>query len=133
MSKKHFVDLELIQKFIKKNKKHEVKIKSDILSTNLVFAFLFVIGFMFIIIYYKYIEKKREKEIEEKKIEEEKKQIAQIEKEHELLLLSPNFQNQKSIHNLQVRNAVVQTKDIEDRDKKEDELRKKYIVDLNSF
>ncbi len=133
MSKKHFVDLELIQKFIKKNKKHEVKIKSDILSTNLVFAFLFVIGFMFIIIYYKYIEKKREKEIEEKKIEEEKKQIAQIEKEHELLLLSPNFQNQKSIHNLQVRNAVVQTKDIEDRDKKEEELRKKYIVDLNSF
>ena len=133
MSKKHFVDLELIQKFIKKNKKHEVKIKSDILSTNLDFAFLFVIGFMFIIIYYKYIEKKREKEIEEKKIEEEKKQIAQIEKEHELLLLSPNFQNQKSIHNLQVRNAVVQTKDIEDRDKKEDELRKKYMVDLNSF
>ncbi len=133
MSKKHFVDLELIQKFIKKNKKHEVKIKSDILSTNLVFAFLFVIGFMFINIYYKYIEKKREKEIEEKKIEEEKKQIAQIEKEHELLLLSPNFQNQKSIHNLQVRNAVVQTKDIEDRDKKEEELRKKYIVDLNSF
>ncbi len=133
MSKKHFVDLELIQKFIKKNKKHEVKIKSDILSTNLVFAFLFVIGFMFIIIYYKYIEKKREKEIEEKKIEEEKKQIAQIEKEHELLLLSPNFQNQKSIHNLQVRNAVVQTKDIEDRNKKEEELRKKYIVDLNSF
>jgi hypothetical protein len=88
---------------------------------------------MFIIIYYKYIEKKRESEIENKKIEEEKKQIAQIEKERELLLLSPNFQNQKILNNLQVRNAVVQTKDVEDRDKKEEELRKKYIVDLNSF
>ena len=43
MNKKHFVDLELIQKFIKKNKKHEVKIKSDILSTNIVFAFLFYV------------------------------------------------------------------------------------------
>jgi hypothetical protein len=133
MNKERFVNLELIQKFIKKNKSQEIKIKRDIVSINLVFAFLFIIGFMFMIIYYKYIEKKRVTEIENKKVEEEKKQIAEIEKERELLLLSPNFQNQKSIHNLQVRNAVIQTKDIEDRDKKEEELRKKYIVDLNSF
>jgi predicted membrane protein len=131
MSKERFINLELIKNFIKKNKSNESKIKSDILSINIVFAFLFIIGFMFMIIYFKYIEKKRVSNIEKSTEEQEKKKIEEEKKKRELEILSPTFQSQKTFHNQQIRNTVVQTKDTQVREKKENELRKKFIVDLS--
>jgi len=69
MDKKRFVDMKLIQKFIQKNKKREIVVQQEINSTNVVFLALLFIGFLGMIIFYKYLEKsfEKKKESEEKK------------------------------------------------------------------
>ena len=103
MIKEKYLDLDLINKFIKKNKVKEVKMKKEVYSLNFNFFFILCIGFLGIIIYYKYIEKQRlnKKEAENNvlletltKEEEKKKSLEILNKE---IRLNPN----------QVRNAIL--------------------------
>ncbi len=122
MIKEKYLDLDLINKFIKKNKVKEVKIKKEVYSIHFNFIFILCIGFLGIIIYYKYIEKQRlnKKESEEKIIlesltkEEEKKKELEILRKN--ITLNPN----------QIRNAIVNDTDNQKREKNEEELRKKF-------
>lgn len=117
--KEKYLDLDLINKFIKKNKVNEVKIKKEVYSLNFNFLFIVCIGFLGIIIYYKYIEKQRlnKKELEDNDIldkeEEEKKKT--LEKSSYDIKLNYN----------QIRNAVINDDDNQKREKDEYELRKK--------
>ncbi len=119
--KEKYLDLDLIHKFIKKNKTKEVKITKEVYSIHFNFIFILCIGFLGIIIYYKYIEKQRlsKKEAEEKSIlealeKEEKKKEA-------LLILNKDIQ----LNQNQIRNAVINDKKNDEREKEEYELRKK--------
>ncbi len=122
MIKEKYLDLDLINKFIKKNKIKEVKIKKEVYSIHFNFIFILCIGFLGIIIYYKYIEKQRlnKKEAEERALleiltkEEEKKK--ELEKLSKNITLNPN----------QIRNAIVNDTDNQKREKDEEELRKKF-------
>jgi hypothetical protein len=121
MIKEKYLDLDLINKFIKKNKVKEVKIKKEVYSTNFNFFFILCIGFLGIIIYYKYIEKQRlnKKEVEERAIletlvlkEEKEKNFEKISQD---IKLNPHH----------IRNAVINDQAGEKREKEENELRKK--------
>jgi hypothetical protein len=121
MIKEKYLDLDLIQKFVKKNKIKEVKIQKEVYSLHFNFIFLLCIGFLGIIIYYKYIEKQRlnKKEAEDSallealtKEEEKKKSLEILSKE---IRLNPN----------QVRNAILNDNSNTQREKNENELRKK--------
>ncbi len=122
MIKEKYLDLNLINKFIKKNKVKEVKIQKEVYSINFNFLFIMCIGFLGIIIYYKYIEKQRlnKKEAEERallqvlaKEENEKKELEKLSKD---IKLNPNH----------IRNAVLNDDSNEQREKEESELRKKF-------
>ncbi len=128
MIKEKYLDLDLINKFIKKNKVKEVKIIKEVYSTNFNFFFILCIGFLGIIIYYKYIEKQRlhKKEAEERAIlealmkEEDKEQ--RVKKELEKLSI---FSKDIKLNPNQVRNAVINDEAGEKREKNENEMRKK--------
>ncbi len=122
MIKDKYLDLDLIQKFVKKNKVKETKITKEIYSNHFNFLFILCIGFLGIIIYYKYIEKQllNKKEAEERallevltKEEEKKKSLEILSKE---VHLNPN----------QVRNAIINNNSNTQREKNETELRKKF-------
>jgi hypothetical protein len=116
-----FVDLDLIHKFVKKNKVKELKIKKDINSIHFVFFFIFIVGFMGVIIFFRYLEKKRLLKIEKEKEEAERKER---ERALELSLLSLPPVRPNDTH---VRNAVFDHESEKVRNEKEDELRKKMI------
>ncbi len=122
MIKEKYLDLDLINKFIKKNKVKEVKIKKEVYSIHFNFIFILCIGFLGIIIYYKYIEKQRlnKKEAEEKIILESL--TKEEEKKKELEILSKNI----TLNPNQIRNAIVNDTDNQKREKDEEELRKKF-------
>ncbi len=122
MIKEKYLDLDLINKFIKKNKVKEVKIKKEVYSIHFNFIFILCIGFLGIIIYYKYIEKQRlnKKEAEEKLILESL--TKEEEKKKELEILSKNI----TLNPNQIRNAIVNDTDNQKREKDEEELRKKF-------
>ncbi len=124
ISKEKFVDLDLIHKFVKKSKVQELKIKKDIYSTNFVFFFIFIIGFMGVIILFRYMEKQRlEKERkEEEQREEERRRAEERDLEMKLFALPKNVAPRSDLH---VRNAVIQNDD-QKRNEKEEELRKKF-------
>jgi hypothetical protein len=70
------VNRRLIEKYVLKIKKSEASFQKDYTSANFVFLVLFGIGFMCIVIYYKYCmkekEKRRAKRLEEaRRLEEE--------------------------------------------------------------
>ncbi len=121
MDKRRFVDFDLIKKFVKKSKIKELKIKREVNSLNIIFIFLFILGFAAVIIFYRYIEKKRLDE-DEKKLEEEKEEKSDI---------NISIKEDPVLKPLQVRNVVVQVEDEKKRDQKEEELRKKFTIDLN--
>ncbi len=122
MIKEKYLDLDLINKFIKKNKVKEVKIKKEVYSIHFNFIFILCIGFLGIIIYYKYIEKQRlnKKEAEEKIILESL--TKEEEKKKELEILSKNI----TLNPNQIRNAIINDNDNQKREKDEEELRKKF-------
>ena len=127
MIKEKYLDLDLINKFIKKNKVKEVKIKKEVYSTNFNFLFILCIGFLGIIIYYKYIETQRlnKKEAEERAIletlaqEEEKKKEA-----HKLSI----FSKEVKLNSNHIRNAVINDQSSQKREKEENDLRKKMNI-----
>ncbi len=122
MIKEKYLDLNLIHNYIKKNKVKEIKLKNEVYSLNFNFIFILCIGFLGIIIYYKYIEKQRlnKKEAEERIIleslakEEEKKRTLEIFSKE--IKLNPN----------QIRNATMNDNTNNEREKNEEELRKKF-------
>ncbi len=124
MIKEKYLDLDLINKFIKKNKVKEVKIKKEVYSTNFNFLFILCIGFLGIIIYYKYIEKQRlnKKEAEDRAILEALAQEEEKAKELEKLSI---YSKELKLNPQHIRNAVINDEAGEKREKEENELRKK--------
>lgn len=94
---KKYVNLDLIQKYVKKNRVQELKIKREVNSVHLLFFFLFIIGFGLLIVFYKYLEKRdrMKAEVQEKKNEPEHVVPEQVKEETRL-------------HSFQIRNAVIQ-------------------------
>ncbi len=131
MDKKKFIDMDLIQHFVKKSKVKERKIQKEVYSAHLVFFVLFLLGFMGIIIFYKYLEKKRRREAEEveekKHMEEEKKKEKAVVEYMDSIQKNQNVRFEKA----QVRNAVIQERDEKERNQKEEELRKKFASSPN--
>lgn len=127
MIKEKYLDLDLINKFIKKNKVKEVKIKKEVYSTNFNFLFILCIGFLGIIIYYKYIEKQRlnKKEAEERLIFEALAKEEEKKKELEKLSI---YSKEVKLNPQQIRNAVINDEAGEKREKNENELRKKMNI-----
>ena len=127
MIKEKYLDLDLINKFIKKNKVKEVKIKKEVYSTNFNFLFILCIGFLGIIIYYKYIEKQRlnKKEIEERAILETLAQEEEKKKEAQKLSI---FSKEVKLNSNHIRNAVINDQSSQKREKEENDLRKKMNI-----
>lgn len=126
MIKEKYLDLNLINKFIKKNKVKEVKIKKEVYTTNFNFLFILCIGFLGIIIYYKYIEKQHlnKKEIEDHIILEALAKEEEKKKELEKISLDIKLNPQH------IRNAVINDEAGEKREKNENELRKKMKMNV---
>jgi flagellar biosynthesis/type III secretory pathway M-ring protein FliF/YscJ len=126
MDKKKFIDMDLIQHFVKKSKVKERKIQKEVYSAHLVFVVLFLLGFMGIIIFYKYLEKKRRREAEEEKHAEEEKEEKKRDKA--VIEYMDSIQKNQNVRfeKAQVRNAVIQEHDEKERNQKEEALRKKF-------
>ncbi len=124
MIKEKYLDLDLINHFIKKNKVKEVKMKKEVYSLHFNFFFILCIGFLGIIIYYKYIEKQRlnKKETEEKAILESLAKEEAQRKELEKLSI---FNKDIKLNSNNIRNAIINNNSNEKREKEEFELRKK--------
>ncbi len=97
---KKYVNLDLIQKYVKKNRVQELKIKREVNSVHLLFFFLFIIGFGLLIVFYKYLEK-RDRMMKEKEEERVNKE-SQKKKENDLPI------KESGLHAFQIRNAVIQ-------------------------